>query len=104
MTTNQPSYKRSEKWLEKRLCRVVKDAGGKAVKFSSSIEIGYPDRLVLIPGGIAVWVEVKSHGKKPRKTQLIRINELISLGFKVFVVSSEEDIDKFMDYFNERKA
>lgn len=78
----------SEKTLERRLTAVVNAAGGRALKFASATETGYPDRLVLWPGGRAEWVELKSRGKRPTRLQALRHAELRRLGFRVTVVDS----------------
>lgn len=98
MKPQTPNYKKSEKWLEKELSRRVKDLGGKALKFSSNIETGYPDRIVVLPGGKTAWCEIKSAGKKPTKVQCIRHDELRALGQKVWVIDSEDMIEAFLHF------
>lgn len=44
-----------------------------------------------------VFVELKSEGIKPRKLQLIRHEELRTLGFKVFVIDTHEKLTQFLD-------
>ena len=53
-----------------------------------------PDRLVLLPGGRVVWVELK-RGKLGRLSpmQAYRHGQLRRLGQEVVVVRSAEDID-----------
>lgn len=86
----------SEKRLEAELFRRVKLMGGHALKFSSHTETGYPDRLVLMPGGKVYWVELKSEKEKPRLLQKIRHDELRSLGFKVFVIDTMDKLNLFL--------
>lgn len=97
------NYKTSEKWLEAQLVKRVKAAGGHALKFASDTEIGYPDRLVLMPGGKAYWVEMKSTGEKPRLIQKIRHDELRKLGFEVHVISNEEQLNKFINHITQNQ-
>lgn len=87
----------SEKLLEKKLYQIVKQKGGHALKFSSLTEIGYPDRLVLMPGGKCYWVEMKSEKEKPRLIQRIRHQELKDLGFQVFVIDTTEKLNQFKE-------
>ena len=87
---------RSEKVIEAYLVRKVKEMGGICLKFSSAFETGYPDRLVLLPGGRTAWVELKSTGKKPRRLQVIRMASLRRLGFPVHVADSKEQVDEIM--------
>ena len=86
-----------EKILEPRLRKLVKDKlKGRAVKFWPITERGYPDRLVLLPGGRAKWVEVKTKGKDPTPIQKLRHKELRELGFEVWLVDTEERLQEFL--------
>ena len=89
--------KESEKALEKNLRVKVKALGGHALKFSSSIEAGYPDRIVLLPCGVSIFVEIKSEGEKPRKLQMIRHDELRQLGFRVVVIDTTNSLNQFIE-------
>jgi len=71
-----------EKQIERYFCSKVKRLGGLAVKLSPAGTAGMPDRLVLLPGRLIVFVAFKAPGKKPRPLQQKRINELQNLGFK----------------------
>ena len=81
-----------EKYIEQKLVKAVKSAGGIALKFTSPGFDGVPDRLILLPGGRAAFAEVKNHGMKPRPLQLQRHEMLRSLGFQVFVIDDEFQI------------
>ena len=82
----------SEKDIERKFVRTVKNAGGIAPKFVSPGYDGMPDRIVLLPGGCMGFVEVKDSGKKPRPLQLARHRLLAGLGFQVFVLDQAEQI------------
>ena len=84
-----------EKEIEERLRKVVKKSGGIALKFMSPGFSGVPDRLVLIPGGQAIFVELKAPGKKARPLQMARHEMLRGLGFPVYVIDSMEGIEVF---------
>lgn len=86
----------NEKLIEKKLREAIRKLGGKALKFSSPYETGYPDRLILMPGGKVFWVELKTTGKKPTEKQLLRQTELRNLGFVSEVIDSEEGLNKFI--------
>ena len=86
-----------EKTIEKKFSMKVKKCGGIAVKFVSPSFAGMPDRLCLLPDGKVGFVEVKAPGEEPRPLQLARHRLLRRLGFKVFVLDSEAQIDKFID-------
>ena len=85
-----------ESSLEKRLRLEVKKYGGKAFKFVSPGKNGMPDRIVLLPGGRAIFVEMKQLGKSLEPLQGKRRDELSQLGFQVFKIDSKEDIKKFI--------
>jgi len=82
----------TEKSIEMKLVRAIKELGGLAPKFVSPGFDGMPDRIVLLPMGRIAFVEVKAPGKKPRPLQLARHQLLHDLGFKVYVLDSIEGI------------
>lgn len=83
----------SEKVVERHLTERVKALGGVCLKYANANMAGYPDRLVCLPGGRLVWVELKSHGIKPRLLQSLRHAELQRLGFDVRVLDSKAAVD-----------
>lgn len=86
-----------EKEIEKKLAEAVWDAGGLALKFVSPGWSGAPDRIVLLPGGKAGFVEVKAPGKKPRPLQIRRKKQLEQIGCKVFVLDDPGLIGGIID-------
>lgn len=86
-----------EKQIENKLTTEAKKLGGIALKFVSPSFDGMPDRLVLIPDGHIAFVELKAPGKKPRPLQLARHRLLRSLGFRVYVIDSVEQIGGMLD-------
>lgn len=89
--------KDSEKTLEHSLVEKIRQRGGICLKLQGNMYAGMPDRLILLPGGLAIFVELKSEGIKPRKLQLIRHEELRALGFKVFVIDTQEKLTQFLN-------
>lgn len=89
----------SEKVLERYLCIEVKKLGGWAVKLLSGLVTGLPDRLILLPGGVVAFVEVKTTGKKASAIQLVRHKQLMALGFRVEVLDSKEGINNFINSY-----
>jgi hypothetical protein len=85
-----------EGMLERLLKQEVEKEGGKALKFVSPSMAGVPDRIVLIPGGKIVFVEMKAPGKKLRPLQQKRKSELQALGFYVYCLDSIMAIDAFI--------
>jgi hypothetical protein len=82
----------TEKTIEQKLTLAVKKHGGIAPKFVSPGFDGMPDRLVILPDGVIAFAELKAPGKKPRPLQLARHRLLRSLGVRVYVIDSEEQI------------
>lgn len=82
----------NEKDIESRLRKDVKAAGGLALKFVSPGYAGVPDRIVLMPGGMMCFAELKAPGKVMRPLQMKRKKQLESLGFKVCCIDSMEQI------------
>ena len=83
--------------VETRLRNRVKSLGGVAVKFAAPGYRSWPDRLVLMPGGEAYFVELKAPGKKPTPQQLLRHQMLLGLGFPVTVLDSTNNVDTWID-------
>lgn len=85
-----------ENKIEAYLRQKVKDLGGIAYKFESPGNSGVPDRLVLLPGGRTVFVELKAPGKKPTKLQLMQHKRIQGLDHKVHVLDSKESVDEWL--------
>jgi hypothetical protein len=86
-----------ESVIEKRLKKEIEKIGGKALKFVSPGMSGVPDRIVLLPQGKIVFVELKAPGKKRRKLQEYRAKKLQTLGFRVECIDSIEGVQEFID-------
>ena len=86
-----------EREIERKLVEAVRKTGGLALKFVSPGWSGAPDRIVLMPGGKAGFVEVKAPGKKPRPLQALRKKQLEQMGFKVFVLDGTGQIGGIID-------
>ena len=86
-----------EKTIEQKLREAVKKRGGIAPKFVSPSFYGMPDRIILLPQGRMAFVEVKAPGEKPRPLQLAKHEALKRLGFRVYVLDSEEQIGEILD-------
>ena len=83
----------SEKAIEAYLVRKVRDLGGVCLKYSNPGVVGYPDRVVLLPAGFTVWVELKSKGRKPNRVQQLRIAQLREMGHNVVVIDGKDQVD-----------
>ena len=86
-----------ERDIEAALTSTAKRAGWLSVKWSPDGSNGWPDRLLLGPGGQTVLVEVKAPGKRPEPLQDSRHRRLRALGHRVEVVDSLEQAKTFFD-------
>ena len=87
----------NEKLIEKKLVETVRKHGGLAPKFVSPGLDGVPDRIILLPGGCMAFAELKSPGKKLRRLQVRRKEQLECLGFRVFCIDGTEQIEEVID-------
>ena len=85
-----------EKALERKLANAIKAAGGIAPKLVCPGFDGMPDRFVLLPKGKVAFVEVKRHGEKPSPLQEARHGLTRRLGFKVYVLDDEKQIQEIV--------
>lgn len=84
-----------EKDIERKLKKRVEALGCMCLKFESPGYTGVPDRIVLMPGGGAFFVELKAPGKKERPRQEYVQQQFRNLGFIVVSsVDSNEAINK----------
>lgn len=81
-----------EKEIELDLRRTVERHGGWALKFISPGMDGVPDRIVLLPGGKLIFVELKAPAKSLRSLQQKRKEQLEALGFQCICINSHDAI------------
>jgi len=81
-----------ESTLEKYLVAEVKKRGGKCLKLVGYV--GIPDRLILLPGGTAIFVELKTKQGKLSPLQVYWSKILIGLGFNYKLFNDLEKINE----------
>ena len=74
-----------ERELEKRLVEGVKKLGGKAYKLVSPGSTGVPDRMIIMPGGHVIFVELKTDTGRLTKLQQRQISVIKRMGCNVLV-------------------
>lgn len=89
----------SEKAIERYLADSVKALCGVCLKYSNPGMVGYPDRICLLPGGVTVWVELKSKGEALKAVQKVRICQMAKIGHRVYVCDSKEKVDEVLDEY-----
>ena len=83
-----------EKEIEKKLTDMVKSHGGMCLKWVCPGWSGVPDRILLLPGGLVVFVETKRpKGGKISALQKWWQHRLTKLGFYACFVFTYKDID-----------
>lgn len=82
--------------VERRLVRAVGELGGTTVKLVQGE--GLPDRLVLLPGGRVVFVELKKpRGGVVAPLQVLRHREFDRLGFGTVVCWTLDDCERLKE-------
>ena len=90
----------SEKVLEANFRKEIESLGGMALKLSSQLHRGLPDRLVLMPGGLAFFAEIKTTGERPTRLQKHCHQQLRDLGFEVYVIDSTASLETVVCLIN----
>ena len=94
-----------EKDIEKIFTAEIKRAGGKAYKFTSPGNDGVPDRIVMLPGGQIVFVELKTDTGKLSKLQELQRRRIAELGQTVRVLHGLAEVrDFFLEFGLETAA
>lgn len=81
------SEKKLEKEIEQKCIDAIRMQTGCLIL--KEFERHFPDRLILLPGGRAVFIEFKRKKEKLRFSQRFIKARLESLGFEVYVIDDE---------------
>ena len=84
-----------ESKIEKALIARVKTLDGTCEKFVSPGRRGVPDRIVTLPGGRIIFVELKSPSGRLSPSQIRDHERRIQMGCDVRVINNIEAIDAF---------
>lgn len=79
-----------ESAVEAVFARRVRELGGLSFKFAP-LHAGNPDRVVLMPGGQVILVEIKAEGGTLHPAQLLWHHRAAALGVHVEVVTGAEE-------------
>ena len=90
-----------EKDIERFLVKGIEKLGGKCYKWVSPSENGVPDRIVLLPKSVIIFVELKNYNGKISQVQKIQHKIIQNLGFQVYILNSKERVSKFLRFCKE---
>lgn len=85
-----------EKDIERYLATRIAALGGKAYKWVSPAHIGVADRIVVLPGGVVWFVEVKTIGGRLSPLQKLFAADMARLGQKYICVWSKGEVDELL--------
>lgn len=89
----------SEKMIEKRLVEEVKRLDGLIYKFNSQANNGVPDRLIVFPNNLIIFVELKKpKGGITSKVQEYQLEKLKEKGCITFIISNITEVLNFKKY------
>lgn len=86
-----------EKDIEKILVSEVKKLGGKAYKWTSPGNDGVPDRIVIFPNRMPVFVELKTKTGRLTPLQAVQIDRLRELGQEVEILYGLLQVRDFLE-------
>ena len=82
-----------EREVESHLVAVVKRLGGECRKVRWIGRQGAPDRLVMLPGGVAWWIELKRPGGRVEAHQAREHARMLAMGQRVLVLDTIDKIN-----------
>jgi len=87
-----------ERDIERYLVRRAIEHGGKAYKWVSPGHVGVADRIVLLPGGVVWFVELKTATGRLSPLQKVFAADLRRMGMNYIVIRSKGEVDQwFLD-------
>lgn len=91
-----------ESEVERMLVDGIRKLGGRAFKWVSPGNAGVPDRIVVLPGCPAVFVELKTVTGKLTPLQKVQLKRLKDMGQAVRVLYGEHEAKEFLDECKEK--
>ncbi len=86
-----------EATIEARLVREVRKLGGLCYKFTSPGNPGVPDRIVILPDGRTIFVELKTEIGRLAKIQQWQLEEMRKRGADVRVLKGLDQVMEFLE-------
>lgn len=93
---------REENRIERHLIRCVKERRGLCFKLISPGNSGVPDRIVLLPNYVPLFIELKAPEQKPRPLQEAVMKKISSVGCKcgVMRLDSISAVDSLINMYD----
>lgn len=88
--------------IEKRMVKEIEGMGGLCWKFTSPGTIGVPDRIVVLPDGSVIFVELKAEFGRGANIQRYRISQLKKCGVDARKIQGLEEMKSFVRECKER--
>jgi hypothetical protein len=89
----QGRNKLTEKQVDTYLRTKVEEQGGLCIKMGNVHRLGFPDRLVILPGKKPFFVEVKRSGRELEAYQRVWFHRMFELGISCWMTNSYESVD-----------
>jgi streptogramin lyase len=86
-----------ERDIERYLVRRTIEHGGVAYKWVSPGRVGVADRIVLLPGGVVWFVELKTVKGRLSPLQKLFAAEMRRMGMNYIVIRSKGEVDAYFD-------
>lgn len=84
-----------EKEIERRLGRLLERRGCLYLKFESPGNPGVPDRIVILPSGVTIYLELKTHVGRLSNIQKWQTGRMKARGADVRVIRGWEQAQAF---------
>ena len=85
-----------ERDIERYLVRRTIEHGGVAYKWVSPGRVGVADRIVLLPGGVVWFVELKTVKGRLSPWQKLFAADMRRMGMNYIVIRSKEEVDAYL--------
>ena len=85
-----------ERDIERYLVRRAIEHGGKAYKWVSPGHVGVADRIVLLPGGVVWFVELKTATGRLSPWQKVFAADMRRMGMNYIVIRSKGEVDELL--------
>ena len=85
-----------ERDIERHLVRRVAERGGVAYKWVSPGRVGVADRIVMLPGGVVWFVELKTAKGRLSPWQKVFAADMRRMGMNYIVIRSKGEVDELL--------